>query len=163
MNIIKGQKRILAWILAASCLVGIIAATPHATQASELGQEEIVVAVNRVKVNGIKHFTYKINRSRWDPYLPGLGESPRSKNEDNVLIRGKISVTGESHFLKKLMDKEEAFDLVLSLSHQSYSSNGTNRQLAFDECRIIARETRIRIHGHPVTVYSFVAEQIDEE
>ncbi len=163
MNAIKVKKIVFTSLLAASCLFSIVVMMPRAAKASQNSQKQLDLLIDGEEVKGVKRFSYKVDKSRWNAARPGFGEWTHVKGGDNVFIRGKIMITLESDTLKRFMDKEELFDIELPLNNRSQISKGIIGRLSLDNCRIISREIQIKSHGYNIVVYTFIAERIDEE
>jgi hypothetical protein len=113
------------------------------------------------KIHGLKGFTYKVFMDQQD--VPGIGMNERvGVVYGRLRVEGKILVNSNSELLNQHMENNTHFQIIMTITQDSYPEGLGVKQFTFDGCHLNYREFQLDNHEYGLTTYAFTADRIRE-
>jgi hypothetical protein len=152
------QKRLgKICLLVASCLCAGAVLTVLLTsrgipiaEAAALATNKAEILFDGEKIEGLKDFAYNASWSR----------RPSNEEVGVMNINGSIAVHPNCQLLNDHMDAYSSFDIILSITQQSYPQGQEINQFVLEGCRVDNKNFHLDAEGYAVTTYTFAAQQI---
>jgi hypothetical protein len=112
-------------------------------------------------IHGLKGFTYKVYKDPQD--VPGIGRNERiGVVYGRLRVEGKILVHSNSELLNRHMENNTHFQIIMSITQDSYPENLGVKRFTIDGCHVDYREFQLESHGYALTTYTFTADRVTE-
>ena len=113
------------------------------------------------KIHGLKGFAYKVFMDQQD--VPGIGMNERvGVVYGRLRVEGKILVNSNSELLNQHMENNTHFQIIMTITQDSYPEGLGVKQFTFDGCHLNYREFQLDNHEYGLTTYAFTADRIRE-
>ena len=77
-------------------------------------------------------------------------------------VEGKILVNSNSELLNQHMENNTHFQIIMTITQDSYPEGLGVKQFTFDGCHLNYREFQLDNHEYGLTTYAFTADRIRE-
>lgn len=113
------------------------------------------------KIHGLSFFSYEVVNDLQD--VAGVGMNERiGVVHGGLKISGVIRVCSNSELLNRHMENHTHFQMIVSITQNSYPEGLGVKQFTFDGCFVLKREFSLPAHGFGQTDYTFTSDRVRE-